>query len=77
VTSLVISFTAVGFLILLPIPFVRDGRLRRSLAVMALLVFGLLAITVALQLPRHPALSFGIFTGLIGLFWVAGRFEGR
>lgn len=74
-TSLVVSFVSVGLALLVPVPFLKDQRLRRSLAVMALLVLGLLGITVALQMPRYPGLNYVIFTGLIGLFWLAGRFE--
>ncbi|MGZ3694665.1 MAG: hypothetical protein ACXWQO_10820 [Bdellovibrionota bacterium] len=75
--SLLLSILIVATGLLAPIPFVKNLRVRKSLAIMSVVTLGLGALSFVLAEERGPALSAVTYIALIGLFWVAGRFEAK
>lgn len=76
-TALLWSLGLTAILLLLPVPFVKRKASRHALAFLSLFVLALGGMAYALTLPRSQPLNFAIFAGLLGLFWLASRFEAR
>ena len=76
-SSLFFSFAILMVALLAPLPFLRDARTRRSLAILALMVAGIAGLTYALAMERGAVANMALFFGMIALFWLAGRFEAK
>lgn len=75
--SLLISLAVVALALLAPVFFLRDQRQRRSLVILSGLVIAVGVLAYLLSEERSRPLNLVTFMGLIGLFWVAGKFESR
>lgn len=74
---MLLSIVAVGVALLLPIPFLKNPRSKRSLAILGVVVLGIAGLAFVLEEERSRAVNLITFAAMIGLFWLAGKFEAK
>lgn len=64
-------------LVLLAAIFFAPQSYRRSLVILALLTAAMGGLPLLLASPHPREINLLIFLGLLGMFWIAGRFEAK